>query len=194
MKSSLHLRVAALAAVVIVAFPVPASAGAAITGDTTFENPVVTPNTFATFVAGQQMGAWTITRGDVHLIGEGFWQAADGVQSVDLDGGVNGGLARHFSTTPLLTYRVSYALAGNFVAAPVIKTGKVLVNGDVRQQFAFDTTGATAQDMNYTKKQFLFIATGFSTTIEFVSTTTPQGWGPVIDDVDVETCLLPVLC
>lgn len=196
MKISLHLRTVALAAVIIVALPIPASAsaGPVVTGDTTFENPVVTPNTFDAFFAGQQMGAWTITRGDVHLIGEGFWQAADGVQSVDLDGGVNGGVARNFPTTPLLTYRVSYALAGNFVAAPVIKTGKVLVNGDVRQQFSFDTTGATAQDMNYTKKQFLFVATGFSTTIEFISTTTPQGWGPVIDDVDVTTCLLPVLC
>jgi choice-of-anchor C domain-containing protein len=196
MKRSIHLWAAALAAVVTVASAAPASAstGPAITDAATFETPVVAPNTFTAFFAGEQMGAWTVTRGDVHLIGEGFWQAADGVQSLDLDGGINGGVARNFPTIPLLTYRVSYALAGNFVAAPVVKTGKVLVNGSVRQQFSFDTTGATSQDMNYTEKHVLFVATGFSATVEFVSTTSPQGWGPVIDDVDVVACLLPVLC
>jgi choice-of-anchor C domain-containing protein len=173
-----------------VASPTPVASGA----DLTFETPVIAPNTFQLFTAGQQMGPWTVTRGDVHLIGAGFWQAADGVQSADLDGSVNGGLARHFSTTPLLSYRLSYALAGNFVAAPVVKTGYVSVNGQVRQQFTFDTTGATFQDMNYTRKHLVFVATGFTTTIEFVSTTTPQGWGPVIDDIDVERCLLPILC
>ena len=39
-----------------------------------FENPVATVGSFDAFFAGQQMGVWTVTRDDVHLIGAGFWQ------------------------------------------------------------------------------------------------------------------------
>lgn len=183
-----------LCALLLAAAGLLVTAPAASAGDATFETPVVTPNTFQPFSAGQQIGPWTVTRGDVHLIGAGFWQAADGVQSLDLDGGVRGGVARHFATTPLLSYRLSYALAGNPAFLPIVKTGYVAVNGQVRQQFAFDITGATYQDMNYTSKHLVFVATGFTTTIEFVSTAEPQGWGAVIDDVDVDLCLLPILC
>jgi choice-of-anchor C domain-containing protein len=196
------IRTALLCAIALVSVNVMATAPAAAStgnghidsGELTFEVPVTTPNSFQLFTVGQQIGPWTVTRGDVHLIGAGFWQAADGVQSLDLDGSINGGVARHLDTVPLLTYRVSYALAGNFAGAPVVKTGNVLIDGTVRQQFAFDTTGATAADMNYTTKHFLFVATGFSTVLEFVSTVTPQGFGAVIDDVDVQLCVLPIHC
>jgi choice-of-anchor C domain-containing protein len=160
-----------------------------------FESPVVPPNTFVTFVAGQQMGVWTVTQDDVHLIGQSFWQAAEGVQSLDLDGstGANGGVAVTFHTLPLFAYRVSYALAGNPASGPTIKTGKVRVNGATAQQFSFDITGKSLANMGYVKKSFAVLATSGSMTLEFVSTTTPGGWGPVIDDVVVEKCLL-VLC
>jgi choice-of-anchor C domain-containing protein len=179
------------------AAPAAASSNATTLGTTlgtTFETPVVAPGTFQLFTIGRQIGPWTVTQGDVHLIGAGFWEAADGVQSLDLDGSVNGGIARDFDTLPLLTYRVSYSVAGNWQGAPVVKTGDVRVNGVVRQQFTFDTTAATNADMNYARKTFLFLATGFSTELEFVSTVAPQGYGAVIDDVDIQPCLLPILC
>lgn len=159
-----------------------------------FETPVVAPNTFATFVAGQQMGAWTVTRGDVHLSGAGFWQVAEGVQSLDLDGGQQGAVAATFAVVPLVTYKVSYRLAGNPVAGPTIKTGQVLVNGQLAQNFSFDITGKTSTNMGYVQKSFLLLLTfEHSVTLEFSSTTTPSGWGPVLDDVVVQSCLL-VLC
>lgn len=158
-----------------------------------FENPVVPANGFVTFVAGQPMGVWTVTRGDVHLIGQNFWQAAEGVQSLDLDGAVNGGVAVAFHTIPLFAYRVSYALAGNPDSGPTVKTGKVRVNGATAQEFTFDITGKSRANMGYVKKSFAVLATSGSMTLEFISTTTPGGWGPVIDDVVVEKCLL-ILC
>lgn len=158
-----------------------------------FEAPAVTPDTFALFVAGQQMGAWTVTRGDVHLIGAGFWQAAEGVQSLDLDGGQQGAVAAVFTTVPLVMYKVSYRLAGNPADGPTIKTGQVLVNGQVVQNFSFDITGKTLADMGYVQKSFLFLTLGHSVSLEFSSTTTPAGFGPALDDVTVKSCLL-VLC
>jgi choice-of-anchor C domain-containing protein len=158
-----------------------------------FESPVVSPNTFALFVAGQQMGAWTVTRGDVHLIGAGFWQAAEGVQSLDLDGGQQGAVETTFATIPLVTYKVSYRLAGNPSAGPTVKTGQVLVNGQPVQNFSFDITGKTLTNMGYVQKSFLFLTVGHSVTLGFSSTTTPSGFGPALDDVVVQSCLL-ILC
>ena len=81
-----------------------------------FETPVVVPGTFQDFAAGASLGEWRVSQGNVDLIGAGFWQAADGVQSVDFDGSafpLTGGVIQTFSTVPLLKYRVTYTLAGN---------------------------------------------------------------------------------
>jgi choice-of-anchor C domain-containing protein len=169
----------------------PANAATAF-GDGGFETPVVAPHTFVTIFAGQPIGPWTVTSGNVDLIGAGFWQAAAGVQSLDLDGGQAGAVSQTFATSPLFAYEVSFALAGNPVDLPVVKTGQVIVNGQVALNFSFDTTGKTEANMGYVHREFAFKATGNATTIEFASTTA-GAFGPVIDDVQVEPCLL-ILC
>jgi choice-of-anchor C domain-containing protein len=164
-------------------------------GNGSFETPVVTPGTFQNLGAGASIGAWTVSQGHVDLIGAGFWQAADGVQSVDLDGSsapLTGGVAQTFTTVPLLKYRVIYRLAGNPAQGPTVKTGEVVANGGVIQSFSFDITGKSFTNMGYVHKEAHFVATGLSSTLVFRSTT-GSGFGPVIDDVDVESCLL-VIC
>jgi choice-of-anchor C domain-containing protein len=174
----------------VTATPAAATVGCSRVLQNGFERPVAAAHTFDLFVAGQQMGAWTVTRGDVHLIGAGFWQAAEGVQSLDLDGSINGAVALSFPTLPLFTYRISYALAGNPDSGPAIKTGHVLVNGHVIQELAFDITGKNRTNMGYVRHGFAFLSLGGAATLEFVSTTTPGGYGPVLDDVVIEKCLL----
>lgn len=159
-----------------------------------FEAPVATVGSFDLYSAGQQMGAWTVTRDDVHLIGAGFWQNAEGLQSLDLDGALNGAIKTRINITPLISYKVSYALAGNPASGPTIKTGQVLVNGNVVQSFSFDITGKSISNMGYVRKSFLILLTTSSQlNLEFSSTTQPAGFGPVLDDIRVESCLL-VLC
>lgn len=162
-------------------------------GDGGFETPVIQPHTFHTYYAGESVGPWTVTSGSVELNGAGFWQAAEGDQSLDLDGADTGALAQTFSTTLLTTYRVSYSLAGNPDDIPAVKTGKVLVNGHLAQNFSFDTTGTSRANMGYVTKSFTFLSAGTSAKLEFVSTTTPGGYGPVIDKVKVDSCLL-IIC
>jgi choice-of-anchor C domain-containing protein len=169
----------------------PASAAVPF-GDGSFESPVVAPNTFLDISAGQPLGRWTVTKGNVDLSGAGFWQTADGAQSLDLDGSQAGAVSQTFATSPLFAYEVSFALAGNPVDLPLVKTGQVLVNGHVVQNLSFDTTGKTEANMGYVHRGFTFLATGTSTTLEFASTT-GTGFGPVIDDVEIQPCLL-VLC
>ncbi|MFD7982017.1 choice-of-anchor C family protein [Kitasatospora indigofera] len=156
--------------------------------DGSFENPRAAVNSFNTLTAGQTVGPWRVTAGSVDLIGAGFWQAAEGDQSVDLNGRGPGAVAQTFSTVPGATYTVTYALAGNPGGGPALKTGSALVDGQDFQDFSFNTTGKSFTNMGYVNRQFTFRATGAATDIAFASTTTTGPYGPVVDDVRIERC------
>jgi choice-of-anchor C domain-containing protein len=180
----------ALVAGLSIAIPPSASADVGTGG---FESPVVPAGTFVRLGVGQHLGAWTVTAGDVDLSGTGFWQVAEGHQSLDLDGSATrGAVSQSFDTVPLFAYQVTFALAGNPVAGPAVKTVRVLANGDAVADFSFDVTGKSMTNMGYLTKRATFLATGFTTNLTFASTT-GSGYGPVIDKVRVESCLL-VIC
>jgi choice-of-anchor C domain-containing protein len=168
-----------------------APAGGSTIGDS-FETPAAAGG-FVRYPAGTQLGPWTVTTGNVDLTTTALWQAAEGRQSLDLDGDAPGAVARTIATTPLLTYRITYALAGNYVGAPAVKTGEVRANGKVIQEMSFDTTGRYRDSMGYLRQTAYVLAKSSSLRLEFASTTTPGDFGPVIDDVRVDSCLL-VLC
>lgn len=157
-----------------------------------FEQPVV-PRSFQAYAVGRPVGAWTVSKGNVDLVTTDLWTPAEGRQSLDLDGNTQGAVARTFRSTPLLTYRISYALAGNYVAAPAVKTGEVRVNNKIVQRMSFDTTGKSRNNMGFTRHTAFVLAKTASMRLEFASTTTPAGHGPVIDDVRVDSCLV-ILC
>ncbi|MBM0278238.1 DUF642 domain-containing protein [Micromonospora tarensis] len=155
-----------------------------------FENPVISGD-FTEFAAGQQIGSWTVTTGTVGLTRD--WQAAEGDQSLDLNGFSPGAVARTLPTKLLTTYRVSYALAGNPDNGPLIATGRVTANGQTVDSFSFDTTGHTPSDMGYVYRTFYFTNVLSAATVLQFASTTADAFGPVIDDVRVESCLL-VIC
>lgn len=172
-----------------------ASAGATASAQTvsrfddgSFEYPRATANSFASLSAGQAIGPWQVTAGSVDLIGAGFWQAAEGDQSVDLNGSNSGAVAQTFTTVPGTTYTVTYALAGNPGGAPALKTGSALIDGQNFQDFSFNTTGKTFTNMGYVNRQFTFRATGSATVVAFASTTPDSAYGPVVDDVRIQPC------
>ncbi|MER5766583.1 choice-of-anchor C family protein [Streptomyces sp. NPDC001985] len=151
-----------------------------------FEYPRAPAGLFTPYFPGEDIGPWSVSRGAVDLIGAGTWQAAEGDQSVDLNG--TGAVSQTFATAPGGTYTVTYALAGNPTDTdPAVKTGTVLVDGQNVQDFSFDVTGKTYTAMGYVTRRFTFVAGGPTTTLAFTSTTgaaAPNG--PVIDDVCVE--------
>ncbi|MEV6979484.1 choice-of-anchor C family protein [Kitasatospora sp. NPDC093806] len=155
--------------------------------DGSFETPKIAANSFQGFTAGQVIGPWRVAAGSVDLIGAGYWQAAEGDQSVDLSGSNAGTVTQTFTTTPGTTYSVTYSIAGNPNAGPVVKTGQALVDGQLFQDFTFDTTGKTLAAMGYVTRQFTFVATAASTTLAFRSTTNSNA-GPVLDNVQVLPC------
>ncbi|WP_328331898.1 DUF642 domain-containing protein [Kribbella sp. NBC_00382] len=196
-KISARLRRTTLATALLVALSAASgfvSAGPAAAVTTTFadsfENPVINVD-FVDYVAGQQVGPWKVVSGSVDLTTD--WQHAQGRQSLDLNGSNPGAVSHTVSTTLLTTYRVTYALAANPDAGQAIRTGNVKVNGQLLDSFSFDSTGKTVSAMGWVYRTFYFTNTlAASADLQFASTT-PSAWGPVIDDVRVESCLL-VLC
>lgn len=183
-----------VAAVVVAGVLAGAGTGAALAApaashfdDGSFETPRVAANTFVNVGTGGTIGPWKVAGGNVDLIGAGFWQAAEGDQSVDLNGGNAGTVSQTFTTVPGKRYTVTYSLAGNPAGGPALRTGKVLVDGQNFQDFTFDVTGKTATNMGYVTREVSFVATGTTTTLAFTSTVS-GAYGPVIDDVSVRHC------
>ncbi|MDT9685886.1 choice-of-anchor C family protein [Streptomyces sp. TRM76323] len=164
----------------------PASAASRF-DDGSFEYPTAPANSFTTLSSGQSIGPWRVTSGAVDLIGAGFWQAAEGDQSVDLNATQPGTVSQTFTTTAGKKYTVTYSLAANPAGGPAVKTGRVLVDGQNFQDFSFDSTGKTRAAMGYVTRQVTFVANGPTTTLGFASTV-PGAYGPVVDDVRVDTC------
>ncbi|GAA0328819.1 choice-of-anchor C family protein [Actinoallomurus spadix] len=155
-----------------------------------FENPVVPANGFTTFTGGSDIGAWRVVSGNVDVIGSGFWQAAEGNQSIDLDGDMAGAIEQSVPTRLGGCYNLTFSLAGNPDGGPALKRGYVRVaqrgfgHSSSQRNFAFDTTGKTRADMGYVSQRLRFRALGSSVTLTFGSATA-GAFGPVVDGVSI---------
>ena len=152
-----------------------------------FESPVEPANSFSSYSAGSTaITSWTVASGSVDHIGAGFWQAADGVQSVDMNGSDAGSLFQDLVTIPGAGYNLTFALAGNPNGAPTIKHLQVLWNGLNQGTFTFDITGKSFPNMGYITIPVSGLqATTASTRLQFTSLDAGSSFGPVLDNVSV---------
>ena len=158
-----------------------------------FESPVVNGN-FET-KTGTGIDDWVIGGTVDHI--DGYWQAADGAQSVDLNGTTLGSLSQDLSLAPSSGYVLSFYLAENPDGPPDPKSLTVTITDTTLLPQIVTTAGITSthDDMNWT--QFLFpFTTGLSGlyTLTFASTSVgtptagcPSGdcWGPALDAVTI---------
>ena len=155
-----------------------------------FEAPAIPANAFIRYGTGSTIGPWRVIQGNVDLTGANFWQAADGRQSLDLEGSESGTIEQQLSTRIGGCYTVTFALAGNPDGGPTIKRGFARVTQNtlgrptVQKNFIFNTTGRSRANMGYIPQRFRFRAFAPSSTLTFASTT-GGGYGPVIDAVSV---------
>jgi choice-of-anchor C domain-containing protein len=78
-----------------------------------FEQPVLNAGTnFATYGAGNGITGWTIQSGSIDLIRD-YWQASNGLQSLDMNGNSPAVLSQMLTTNIGSTYNFSFFLAGN---------------------------------------------------------------------------------
>jgi choice-of-anchor C domain-containing protein len=141
---------------------------------------------YVTIPAGSSaLTGWTVTGQNVDYIGPG-WAVAHGVRAIDLDGdNALGGVQQGFSTIPGRTYVVSFALAGNPGGPPTIKQLRFSVDGQVHD-LTFDSTGRSFPDLGWQRRSFVFVASGSTATVSFVSRSPARNsYGALIDDVVV---------
>jgi choice-of-anchor C domain-containing protein len=140
---------------------------------------------FDTLPAGSTViTGWEVFQNSIDYI-NGYWAAAHGTHSIDLNGDAGAaGIRQTFDTTVGKNYLVQFALAGNPDGLPTIKTVQV-DSGAFTQLYTFDVTGATHGNMNWVYENFVFTAAASSSTLSFLSQTTGCCYGPALDDVSV---------
>lgn len=143
------------------------------------------PGSFATLGTGSTaITNWTVTAGTIDYIGS-YWQAQDGVRSLDLAGNSPGAISQTFATTYGHGYRISYWIGRNPDGGSNPRTGFIDVGGG-QTQFLYSGSGSRA-NMQWELETFDFVANGASTTLTFAAdpATAGQFFGPALDNVAI---------
>ncbi len=129
---------------------------------------------------------WTVGGGGVDYVGT-YWQAADGVRSVDLSGNSAGGISQTISTIAGRSYRVAFYLSGNPDAGVGQKVAVTSVSGNL-PDIEFYNVGAANSRTNMLWQRFTYDFTAFDTTstLTFASATR-TAFGPAVDNVSIST-------
>nr|WP_315261319.1 choice-of-anchor C family protein [uncultured Duganella sp.] len=138
------------------------------------------PGSFIELSSG--LSGWTITAGSVDLI-NGYWQAAGGSYSIDLNGGSAATLSQSFATNIGQLYNVSFSMAGNPDGGGAVKSIMAGVTG--MSTFTFDGTGASHGAMNWQARSFSFVASSSLSTLTFAGDSSTGPYGVALDNVSV---------
>jgi choice-of-anchor C domain-containing protein len=174
------ISIGALALAVISIAP---SAGAAVIMNGSFETGTDPGSTTQHNAGSTDISGWTIGGNSVDYIGSG-WSASDGARSIDLSGTGAGNIAQTFDTVAGRRYTVTFYLAGNPDAGPLVKTLRTSATGNTSQIDHFDATHSTNGDMGWMPISYDFIAAGAWTTLRFESLNEGSA-GPAIDNVSI---------
>lgn len=168
-----------------------------------FEIPVINDSSIDTYLPGQIFGEWLVvseSSGSVEHIPGSRWNAADGLQSVDLnasdlpdlDGsnpsatGKPGIISQSLNTTKGEQYTIKFAISGNPEGPPLKKDLEVWWDSTLLDTVSFDVTGISVTNMGWAYHSYTATAVNDVTTLKFKSITSGN-YGPVIDDVSVES-------
>ena len=160
-------------------------AGADLVLNGGFEDVDISPLAWLVAPPGQ-LTNWTITPGRIDVADKAWWDPAEGDQSVDLNHGGPGTISQNLLTEAGATYQIDFALTGNWRGPPDTKSMQVWWDGNMVGQFDItEPVGWSTSNMNWQYYRISnMIASGSSTTLEFVSLTPGEG-GPILDDVSV---------
>ncbi len=138
------------------------------------------------YTTGQTFGGWTVSQGNVDLVGTDWQRSPTGGRSVDLNGSNSqGAISQTLSTVAGNTYAVRFTMSLH--AGLPSTSGALEVSAAGTAQTMTLTTGAAhgASSMQWEERIFTFTATSSSTTLQFRSLMAPSNLGPVVADVAV---------
>lgn len=171
------------AALAAVALPVAADAASIVNGS--FEDGV-DPGVFTTVGAGgTNITGWDVLSGSVDYIGT-YWQASDGVRSVDLSGTSIGTLGQTVSgLTAGQAYKVTFDVSRNPDGGVTPRTGTFSAGGQ-NFLFAYSDATSTRANMRWATVSYTFLATGSSTQLSFAADASGGCcYGPALDNVRI---------
>ena len=154
-----------------------------------FEAPSV-DGEYTTYRRGETFGGWTVASGSINHKSS-LWQAADGRQSIDLNGNEAGALQQDIPTVPGQRYRLRFAMAGNADDRGPVRCGAgvkqmTVTWGDTTvATLAFDTAGRTATNIGWGYHEYSVITSSGQTRLSFRSETYGTACGPMIDQVSL---------
>lgn len=127
---------------------------------------------------------WTVGGAGIDYIG-GYWQAAQGIRSLDLSALSGGSVTQTLATIVGKTYTVTFSLAGNPDGPDDGKIAVTSVSGSLPQIDIF-TVGPANTHANMGWKTFIYTFTAFDTSSDLTfasATNTP--FGPALDNVSI---------
>ncbi|HEX4833607.1 MAG TPA: choice-of-anchor C family protein, partial [Trebonia sp.] len=187
-----------LAAAVLAVVPAPLAASAAdanLIVNGSFEDPSVwQASAVNEYGAGSTvMPGWAIGGNSVDLIGQTYWAAADGAQSLDLSGGAPGSVAQAIPTTPGATYTLTWEMAGNTNCGQAVKTMNVSWDGTLAGAPSFNDSGDSGPAMGWAEQQLNVTAASASSTVEFADATLDGSQcGAALDNVSLTPAVIGV--
>jgi hypothetical protein len=132
---------------------------------------------------------WNVSEPSVDVVsapGYFGFEAADGLQCLDLDGTPGPGqISQSFPVIPGMPYRLSFRYARNYIQQ-AIASATVRVFGGSGNLFAPDVvthTDSPAPGLGWVQYSRTFIATGTVATLEFTSLSAPNQTGGILLDV-----------
>lgn len=144
-----------------------------------FELAAVNPGNYVPLKIGSTvMNGWIVTEGVVYYVG-GFWNASDGVRSVEL----RGSISQTFSTVKDSVYHLRFDMAGHPDAGPSDKKLRVSVPG--MREFTFNIDGKSKRNMGWQEMGFKFTAFNQLTTLTLTGMNL-SGVGPTIDNIRLD--------
>jgi len=143
------------------------------------------PGSFTTLLNGDtSITGWTVGGLGVDYIGS-YWQASDGVRSIDLNGNDQGSIWQQLTGLTIgQNYTVLFDMAGNPDGGGSTKIAVVSDAGSQTDVFSFDQAGNTHANMGWVTQQFNFTATNTSAQLTF-SSAQNNPFGAAIDNVRV---------
>jgi choice-of-anchor C domain-containing protein len=159
-----------------------------------FEDPIVPAVGYLTFSDGNKFSGWTVSSGDVDLVGTNYFASAFGPQCLDLNGNGGGQIYQDITTTPGANYRLSFAFAGNPVRrvgeGPPLKKMELRWGTNVLATLEHDVTLHSAENVGWRRFSYLILGTGRDRLL-FRSLTAGNA-GPAIDQVSIVPADTPV--
>lgn len=154
----------------------------------------IAPAGFRTVPTGNStsIAGWTVGGAGVDYIGS-YWQAEDGVRSIDLSALNAGSISQSLNTVIGQAYKVSFWLSGNPDGGQGQKLATAAASGFAPESFVY-TVGAANSNANMLWQRFFYTFRA-ATTLTDLSFTggTATPYGPAIDNVSISAVPEPAM-